>query len=54
MWRAAATESRVEGFAGQSLAVRHILYLYLGFKANGRSESWDNHEAEEDQPAPEK
>jgi len=44
----------VEGFAWQSLAVRHTLYLYLGSKANAQAESWANHGTDGDWPALEK
>ncbi len=53
MWRAAATESRVEGYALQSLAERYALSCCPELKAGPQSESCANRGADGDKPAPE-
>jgi hypothetical protein len=54
MWRATATQSRVEGFALQSLAERQALYCCLELKAGAQSECCANRGADGDKRAPEK
>jgi hypothetical protein len=54
MWRTAATQSRVQGFAGQSLAEHHTLYLCLGLMASAQSGRCAYRGAEVDEFAPEK